>query len=522
MAVTVKTLLYQLRILLDFLLDHLFSLYWDSKKEPVPDLEKKHDFLAESATALARRIRNKELKSEELVRALIDRIKQVNPILNAVAEERYLAALDEAKEVDKLIEAGLSDEEARRKPFLGVPFTTKECQAVKGMRQTMGLWARRRYVATEDSEAVLRLKMAGAIPIATTNLPEILIWQETRNPVYGMTNNPHHTGRTPGGSSGGEAALTASYASTISLCSDVGGSTRMPAFFCGMFGYHPTAETINCRGVGQRKGGEESMFALGFISRSTEDLAPLMKVIAGDDVDKLKLDRNVNLKDINFYFTESADDQLVSPMNSELRRAMKRVITKISQDAASSDKSPKPYNHEGFRCMYKLWSHWMDKEPDNYLSMFNNYGAEAKWYLELPKKLIGLSHHCFFTVMRLIELQALPKPDPEWAEALSKSLKEDLFSKLGDNGVLLFPSCPHAAPYHYEPVVRPYNFSYWALVNTLKCPAVQVPLGVNSQGLPIGIQVVAAPHNDALCLTVAKYLEKEFGGAVFPCKIKSS
>ncbi|KAJ2945421.1 hypothetical protein O0L34_g232 [Tuta absoluta] len=516
-----KSFISYFRVLLDNFLDFIFSLYWERKKKPVPDLDKKYACLAESATNLAKKIRNKELKAEELMQALIQRIKQVNPIINALAEERFAEALDEARQVDKLIAAGLSDEEFSKKPFLGVPFTTKECQEVKDMKCTMGLWARRHNVAKEDSEAVLRLKLAGAIPVATSNLPELLVWQESRNPVYGITNNPHHTGRSAGGSSGGEAALAASYASTISLCSDIGGSTRMPAFYCGMFGYQPTAGIINTRGLAFRKGGEESMAALGFISKHAEDLGPLMKVIAGDKADLLKLDRDINIKNLKFYYTEGSDDILVSPINPEIKAAMYRVVAKISEQVTMSDDSPKPYSHEGFNHMYRLWAYMLTKEPDvDYSIWYSNFGKRANGLLELVKKLLGMNRHHFFTILRLLEMQILPKPNAKWAEKLHNSLKEDLLKTLGENGVLLFPSGPLAAPYHYVPVVRPFNFSYWAILNALKFPSVQVPLGRNSQGLPIGIQVVAAPHNDALCLTVAKYLEKEFGGAVFPCKVK--
>ncbi|XP_026321690.1 fatty-acid amide hydrolase 2-like [Hyposmocoma kahamanoa] len=520
---TLKTVLCYIRFWLDRVVDFIFSLYWNCKKEVVPDLEEKHAFLAESALTLARKIREKELKSEDLVRAVIERIKQVNPIINAVAEERYVAALDEAREVDRIIAAGMSEEEARKKPFLGVPFTLKESHAMKGMKFTMGLWSRRREVATEDSEALVRLKVAGAIPVATTNLPELLIWQETRNPVYGMTNNPHHTGRTPGGSSGAEAALTASYATTISLCSDLGGSTRMPAFYCGVFGHYPTPGTTNLRGVFFRKGDDtdkDSMLSLGFISKHVEDIAPLTKIVAGDKAHLLKLDRDINIQDIKFFYTESADDCHVSPLTPGMKAAMNRVLAKISNEIKSSGNGPEPYNHEGFGYMYKLWFYWMSKEPDDYASLFNNGVAKANCFVELIKKLTCLSRHCFFTIMRLLELQVLPKVNAEWAEKITKDLKDDLFGKLGDNGVLLFPSAPQPAPYHYSCMVRPYNFAYWGVVNMLKCPAIQVPLGVNSQGLPIGIQVVAAPYNDALCIAVAKYLEKEFGGAVMACKVK--
>ncbi|KAJ0174834.1 hypothetical protein K1T71_009942 [Dendrolimus kikuchii] len=504
------------------------------KKEPIPDLDKKHAFLAESATTLAKKILQKELKSEDLVRAVIERIKEVNPILNAIAVDRYETAIAEAKEVDEKIASGLTDEEAHKKPFLGVPFTTKESQAIKGMPLTVGLWSRRNEVASEDSEAIVRMKEAGAIVLAATNLPELLIWQETRNNVYGMTNNPHHTGRSPGGSSGAEAALTASYATAISLCSDIGGSTRMPAFYCGMFGHHPTPGTTNLRGVFFRKGDEtdkDTMFALGFISKHVEDLAPLTKIVAGDKAPMLKLDREVDIKELinRDYYIDNCKEkfeiqrlELIERRGKIFRKFRKKigkVITKIGKDVTNADNAPQPYHHEGFKHMYALWKYWMTQEPDT-KALFTNNNGEPNALAELGKKLIGQSNHCLFSISRLLEDTFLPKPDAQWAEKLTKEFKEDLFGKLGDNGVLLLPSAPQVAPFHYSCLLRPFNFAYFAVVNALKCPATQVPLGADSEGLPLGIQVLAAPYNDALCLSVAKYLEKEFGGPVMACKIK--
>ncbi|CAH0720510.1 unnamed protein product, partial [Brenthis ino] len=511
-----KILTY-IRLFLDNVLDFIFGLFWGCSKVAIPDVEKKHSFLSESATSLARKIKQKELKSEELIQAVIDRIKLVNPHLNAITEDRFEEALKEAREIDRQLAFGPS-EEMLKKPFLGVPFTTKECQAMKGMPLTMGIWCRRDERATEDSEGVELLRAAGAIPVACTNLPELLIWQETRNPVYGMTNNPHHTGRSPGGSSGAEAALMASYASCISLCSDVGGSTRMPAFYCGMFGHHPTAGTTKTKGCFYRDGKEESMLSLGFISRHVEDLGPLTGIIAGDNASLLKLDRQIDMKDIKFYYMESTNDPRVSPLRQEMKDAMQRVIHKISEQF---NVTPQPYHHKGLDHIYQLWSYWMSKEPGGvYSKLINDNKSDTNGFVELLKKMMCLSNHCLFTILRVLELQIFGTPQKEWAEDVSKALKEDLFSKLGDNGVLLIPSAPHAAPYHYSCLLRPYNTAYWMLVNVLKSPATQVPLGKNDQNLPIGIQVAAAPYNDSLCLAVAKYLEGEFGGAIPACNVQ--
>ncbi|XP_061718144.1 fatty-acid amide hydrolase 2-like isoform X2 [Cydia pomonella] len=513
---TLKCFFTWVWIVLDKIIDLIFGLYWESKKQFIADLSKKHAFLAESAVSLAKKIKEKQLKSEDLVKAVIERIKEVNPIINAVTEDRFEAAIADAREVDKLITSGLSEEEAAKKPFLGVPFTTKESQSVKGYRYTLGLWWRRELRADEDSESVALLKAAGAILVALTNVPELLVWPETRNPVYGMTNNPHHTGRSPGGSSGAEAALTACYATPISLCSDVGGSIRMPAFYCGMFGHHNTPGTTSIRGVIFHKGDEESMISLGFITKHVEDLAPLNKVIAGNKAPLLKLDRKVDIKDIQFYYMEKSKDYRVTPIKPELRSAMANAVAKISEEVSLKN-SPQPYYHKGFDHMYQLWTYWMSQEPHNFAGLLNNSKTDAIWIVELLRKILGLSKHGWSAIIWLLHVQLMPL-FPNWAEKLTKEWKEDLLNKLGDNGVLLLPSAPQTAPYHYSCFLQPFNFSYWAAVNVLKCPATQVPMGVNSQGLPIGIQVMATPYNDALCLTVAKYLEKQFGGAVMACK----
>ncbi|XP_038222594.1 fatty-acid amide hydrolase 2-like [Zerene cesonia] len=462
------------RLFWDSVIDFIFSLYWEKKKEIIPDLSEEHVILANSAVTLAKKIKNKELKSEDLVKAVIERIQLVNPILNAVTAERYDAALEEAREVDRQISAGLSEEMAS-KPFLG--------------------------------KIIHVYFMTGAIKK-----------QETRNPVYGMTKNPQHTGRSPGGSSGAEAALTASYATPISLCSDIGGSTRMPAMYCGIFGHHPTAGVTSSKGIFFRKvHPEDTMFCLGFVSKHAEDLAPLTKVIAGDRAHELKLDADVDVKKLKFYYLESSNDCLMSPLRPEMKDLMNRVIKNVKDKL---NVEVHPYRHEGFNHMYRLWSYWMSKEPENYFTLATNSDKEPNGFIELAKKMIGMSKYCLFLIIRFIELRYLPLPNSKWAEEITKSLKDDLAQKLGDNGVLLLPSSPQATPYHYSCFLRPFNFGYFGIVNALKCPATQVPLGTNSGGLPIGLQVLSTRYNDALCLAVAQYLEKEFGGAVMACNCK--
>lgn len=507
------------RTYLDMLIDVIFGFLFDGQRKTLPALEKKHNILLESAVSLAKKIRNKQLKSEDLVKACIERTKEVNSLLNAVTDERYDAALKDAQEVDRMIESGLPDEYFEKKPFLGVPFTAKESHAVEGMLHTLGISARAHVRAHEDAECVRLLKEAGAIPLAVTNVPELNKWMETRNMVFGQTQNPYHLGRSTGGSSGGEAALQAAITVPISLCSDIGGSTRMPAFYCGLHALNPTAGYTSLKGSVLRTGKAPTMASIGFISRHSSDLIPLTKVIVNDKASELNLDRKVDVKKLRYFYVETAQDLRVSPICQELRDVMTKVIAKLTEDAPSSDLVPTPYYHRGFNHMYSLWRYWMSKEADVFAKLLTNNKGEAKFIVELPKKLLGLSEYSLAAILKLADDQILPAVDQEWAEKLTDDMNDEIITLLGDDGVLIFPSAPSPAPYHYSPLLRPFNFAYWGIFNTLKMPAAQVPLGLSEDNLPLGIQVVAGPKQDALCVAVAQRLEDAFGGVIPPCDV---
>lgn len=232
--------------------------------------------LLESATEIARKIRNKEVSCVEVVQAFINRIEQVNPKLNAVVENRFSQALEEAKEVDKKIAL---DEDISDKPFLGVPFTSKESTACKGSSNTLGLLARKGRVAEEDAYIVERTKAAGAILLGVTNIPELL-WSESRNLVYGQANNPYNLCRTTGASSGGESCIVSACGSVLGLGTDLGGSIRIPSLYCGVYGHKMTTGSTNTKGIYGRNGNEgKSMLSAGPIVKHAEDLLPFSKCL---------------------------------------------------------------------------------------------------------------------------------------------------------------------------------------------------------------------------------------------------
>lgn len=153
-------------------------------------------------------------------------------------DERFEAALEEAKKIDKDIENDvISAKDFAQKPFLGVPFTSKESTACKGLSNSFALVCRKGAIAKEDANVVALMKNAGGILLAVTNIPQLNLWQETSNPVFGITNNPYNTTRNVGGSSGGEASIIAACGSPFGIGTDIGGSIRIPCYMCGIFGH---------------------------------------------------------------------------------------------------------------------------------------------------------------------------------------------------------------------------------------------------------------------------------------------
>lgn len=178
-----------------------------------------------------------------MVQAYIDRMREVQPLINAVVEYRIEEALREARNADDLIQshAKTTEELASQLPLLGVPFTAKNSVAIKGMVQNAGSLYYKEQRASRDAEVVSLLVRAGAIPVALTNVPEMCMVGDTLNRIYGSTANPYDTRRTSGGSSGGEGALIAAAGSLVGIGTDLGGSIRIPSLFCGIFGHKPTA-----------------------------------------------------------------------------------------------------------------------------------------------------------------------------------------------------------------------------------------------------------------------------------------
>ncbi|XP_014468822.1 PREDICTED: fatty-acid amide hydrolase 2 [Dinoponera quadriceps] len=485
---------------------------------PIKDLTLLH-----SASALALKIRSKQLTSEDVVFSYIERIKEIQPMLNCVVKDRFEEALKDARKCDELLksqDAPSAEFLEREKPLFGVPFTTKDCIAVANMCQTAGLVARKNITVDRDAKAIELMRSAGAIPLALTNVSELAMWWESSNCLFGTTKNPYNTRCIVGGSSGGEGCIQAAAGSPLGIGSDIGGSIRMPAFFNGIFGHKPSKGVVSNDGQypSAHSDDQDQLLAIGPMCRYAHDVTLTLKILADKKADLLKLDEKVDISRIKIYYMEDDGGQrLISPVDPEIKATMKKVLNYFEK--AHNIKATK-INVKKLRKGLALWlANMTCKDDKDFSYELTNRQGHINIGLEFIKWVLFMSNHtlvALFTAM--FEKCGMKYGSEEHVKLMqeSKDLSQEFKDILGEDGVFLYPTHPTAAPMHHEPLVKPFNFSYTAIINVLGLPATACPLGLNKQGLPIGIQVVGGLYQDHLTLAIAEELERGFGGWVPP------
>jgi amidase len=239
------------------------------------------DTLAD-ATELLRALAGHEVSAVDLCNAAITRIEQRDGAINAVVVRDFERSREQARAADAALAAG------ERRPLLGLPMTVKESFNIAGLPKSWGFERARDLRPTEDAVAVARLKAAGAVILGKTNVPVGLADWQTVNPIHGRTQHPLDASRTPGGSSGGAAAALASGMVALELGSDIGGSIRVPAHFCGVFGHKPSHGLLPSRGhdFPGDAGAQDALSVIGPLARSARDLDLALGVLAGPDFDR--------------------------------------------------------------------------------------------------------------------------------------------------------------------------------------------------------------------------------------------
>ena len=457
-----------------------------------------------SAVVMAQMVRRKQVSPVELIDAHLSRIAELNPKLNAFVQVDTERVLGDARVAEKAVMRGDAVG-----PLHGVPLTIKSSIDVAGLRCESGTKLRAAHVATEDAPLVQRLRRAGALTLGNTNTPDLLMAWETDNLLYGRTNNPWDLARTPGGSSGGEAAAIASGCSAGGVGSDGGGSIRVPAHFSGICGLKPTPGRIPITGHFPAAVGPFALLGVvGPMARTVSDMQALFEVMAGpDDGDPcaapvpLRTPPQEEIRQVRIGYFE---DDGRTPVTAETRIAVCRAASALQQDGFQVA----PFRPEGLEQARQLWWKLFGIAGGMLLGpMLQGHESELSPILTEFSSWVAAEPP--LSAQNLLDV---------WIER--DLVRAQVFAQMREFPILL---CPVAAIPAFRHGERSWTidgktveyldaWSYTQWFNLLGTPAAVVPVGRSVEGLPIGVQIVGRPWEEELVMAVAAQVENECGG----------
>jgi amidase len=450
--------------------------------------------LFQSATEAARTLRRKELSSRELTGMLLARIEAVNAPLNAVVGLRQTAALREAAAADEAIARG--DDTG---PLHGVPMTIKDAFNVAGLPTTWGNPTFKEFVADSDATVVRRLKQAGAIVVGKTNVAFMLgDFGQTANELYGVTSNPWDTSRTPGGSSGGAAAALSAGMTFLEYGSDLVGSIRIPASFCGVYGLKPSVEVVPLTGFqppGPPAGPSDMLYlsAVGPLGRSAPDLRAALRVTGGPEGQAAKAyswalppPRHARLGDFRVGVVL---DHQHAPVSSEVTALLSDAVDALARAGAT---------------VVEGWPDGVDP-----VRSYESFGFHVQLFFAFQQP-----GEEFATLPEVVDHEnRRMAARAAWNRYFNQT---DVFL----SPVNFTPAFPHdPRPFEARTIStpdgeRPYdNQSFWVSHASLPgLPAVAAPVGRTPGGLPVGAQIVGPLYEDDTAITFAELLGDVIGG----------
>lgn len=448
------------------------------------------DLLDRSAGDIAAAIASRQVSAVEVTEAAIARIDARDGPINAVVVRDFDRAIAAAKAADAAVARG------DRRPLLGVPMTVKESHNVAGLPTTWGFEQFKNFIASEDSVGVKRLKSAGAIIVGKTNVPVGLADWQSVNPIYGRTRNPWNLERSPGGSSGGSSAALAARMVPLELGSDIGGSIRVPAAFCGVYGHKPSFGIIPRRGQSPpgADGAPTPLSVIGPMARTAADLEIALSVVAGPDDDeaiayRLDLPRARHQRLLEFRaLILDAHPRIAT--EGEIRSALDSVGHKLARLGARVARQS---------------------------NLMPDLGAAHDAYLPMMLTIMsrgqpGASSPSAHEFMAFADAQMRVRR--QWADLL----REFDVVLAPAHGSLAFPHDDepdqkkrrlyiNGKPTPFMP-----NLAWPGVATFANLPATAVPLGISRDGLPIGVQIIGPYLEDLTTIEFAKLLEREFGG----------
>lgn len=419
------------------------------------------DIIGASAVWLARAIRAKEVSSLEVVRAHLEHIHTVNPRLNAVVFATAESALKHARNADRR-----NSRKNQLGPLHGVPFTAKDIFDTKGLPTTAGLRMLRSNIPDRDATVVARMREAGAILIGKTNCPPGGVGGDSWNSLHGGTRNPYDVSRSPGASSSGEAAIIAAGGSPLGIGSDSGGSLRMPAHYCGIATIKPTAGLVPSTGAYGLPGGlSDPRSQVGPMARYVSDLEVALRVLAGPDgfdsaVVPVPLPkRTPSLTDLRVAWY--ADDGIFTPA-AAIAATVRAAAHALEAAGCKVIEERPPGLDEAHHVTLAYWG----RRRMNQVHFYKRWDA----------------------------------------------FRSSMLQFMAGFDLILSPVAPEVAPPYRTKLAGEHQFSYTIPYSLSGNPCVVVRAGVSTEGLPIGVQVVARNWHDDVALRAARAIERALGG----------
>ena len=478
------------------------------------------DVVFRPAVALAKALRAGELGSRELLEQYISRVERLNPKVNAVVAVDLERARRRADEADAARKRG-----SLLGPLHGLPMTIKDSLETEGLCTTCGVPELAKHVPSRDATAVARLRAAGAVVFGKTNAPTWAMDVQTYNPVYGTTNNPWDTTRSPGGSSGGAAAAVAAGLTALEMGSDIGGSIRNPSHYCGVYGHKPSYGIVPGRGHLPPPPGtlaDTDIGVVGPIARSAEDLALALEVVAGPDEDQavgwrlaLPPPRRGALRD---YRVAVWLDDPACPVDDAVRGRLEAVVEALVKAGVRVEKARPVDFAEAYRDYLRL------------LLPVTTAGAPDAVIAALAEHATQLAPDSDDMQARVARFATQRHRDWLAANEKRQHHRARWAAFFRDHDVLLCPASPVTAIEHdhegdvftrtmqVNGMTRPYADQVaWAGVIGMAClPATVAPAGRSPAGLPVGVQIVGPYLEDRTTLDFARRLAEVAGGFEAP------
>jgi amidase len=473
------------------------------------------------ATALAKALADRSVSARELTDAAIARIEALDPRINAVVVRDFDRAREAADTADEALAKG------ERRSLLGLPMTVKEQFNIAGLPTTWGHAKFADWKPAADALVVQRLKAAGAIILGKTNIPVDLADWQSYNEVYGTTNNPWDPSRTPGGSSGGSAAALAAGFVPLEFGSDIFGSLRCPAHFCGVFSHKPSLDLVPQRGAGPPETPpipvRGDLAVIGPMARSAADLALLLGVTAGPDEERegigyklaLPPPRHARLADFRLLVI---DEHPLCPTATNVSAALDGLADRLGKIGCTIlRKSP---NLPDLALTTRIYAE----------QLFAFYGAnlpaEGREAVTAAARSLSPDDRSFAAA----RLRGLAASHPDWVHTgfLRNGLRARWQALFQDVDIVICPPMPTPAfPHDHSPQESrqididgkkiPYgDQGAWAGIATLNgLPATTMPI-THEGDLPIGVQIIGGFLDDNTTIAFAGMIEREFGGFTPP------